>query len=280
MIIIIAVIVLFLLIFINKEKKEGMTQKGCLLLYGEAFREGNQMDRTRDTKRGFDNQMKACDSHIKFIEMMKSKHIDMDVCISTYCTKYEKELKKKYSNYKLFYSCNTDMKNDVQSGIKHIATKGIQNIKLNDYNFILITRNDICFKDKFVETFNPGEKIQFVSQHWTHHDCYMENSRSYPVVNNIMLYVPKKYYFITKDLHIDHDSWKYFIQKLELKDSDMEFMLDTYHDSDSYKDYNPLYYIVGRPQTDKWYDEDKKNENNWDTNDVTCNSYKNYTWVE
>ena len=26
-------------------------------------------------------------------------------------------------------------------------------------------------------------------------------------------------------------------------------MIHTYHDSDSYKDYNPLYYIVNRPES-------------------------------
>jgi len=282
MIIIIAICLLFLLVFINKkkERKEGMVQRGCLILYGEAFREGKQFDRKRDTTKSFENQMKACDSHIKFIEMMKSKNIEMDVSISTYCTKYEKELKEKYANYNLFYSCETTMIKDVPTSIKHMATQGVKNIKLDDYSFVLFTRNDICFKDEFIENFQPGERIQFVSQHWSHHDCFMEDSRPYPVINTIIMYVPKKYYFITKDLRIDHDSWKYFIQKKKLKDTDMELMLDTYHDSDSYKDYNPLYYMVGRKQTDSWYDEGKINENDWDNLDVKCHSYKKYIFKD
>ena len=56
-------------------------------------------------------------------------------------------------------------------------------------------------------------------------------------------------------------------------------MLDTYHDSDSYKDYNPLYYMVGRPQTEEWYDKDKKNTNDW-VNNITCHSYKAYTFID
>ena len=278
--ILIAIFLLIILIFFNKkEKKEGLTQKGCLILYGESFREGKQKERTRDTKQGFNNQMKACDSHVKFIENMKKNNIEMDVSISTYCTKYEKELKNKYSDYNLFYTCETEMIQDVPTSIKYIATQGIKNINLNDYSFILITRNDICFKDEFINKFKPSERIQFVSQHWTHHDCFMDESRPYPVVNNIMLYIPKKYYFITKDLRIDHNSWKYFIETMGLKDSDMKFMLDTYHDSDSYKDYNPFYYLVGRKETSNWHDSTKKNTNDWDTMDIKCSSYEPYTFV-
>ena len=250
-----------------------MAQKGCLILYGEAFREDKQFDRNRDTTQGFENQMKACDSHVKFIERMKSKHIDMDVSISTYCTKYEKELKEKYANCNLFYSCETEMMEDIIKSIDNIVSKSIQNIQLDNYSFILLTRNDICFKDEFIDTFEPSERILFVSQQWTHHDC-LKDDTSYPVVNSIIMYIPK-YFLITKKFHIDHDAWKHYIQKYKLKNQDMGFMLNTYHDADTYKDNNPLYYMVGRPQTNEWYDKDKVNKNDWDNNDISCYSYKN-----
>ena len=31
-------------------------------------------------------------------------------------------------------------------------------------------------------------------------------------------------------------------------------MINTFHDSDSQKDFNPLYYIVNRPQNTVWHD--------------------------
>jgi len=283
-------LILFLLLIIiisvvlNKTfNKEGFTstKKGCLILYGESFREGKQFDRTRDTQSSFDNQMDACNSHIKFIKQMKEKYnIDIDVSISTYCSKYEKELKEKYDNYNLKYSCQTEMIDDVGLSIKNIATKGVDQINKNNYDFLLFTRNDICFKDEFINTFQPSETILCVSQHWTHHDCFKDNSVSYPVVNATILYVPKKYFFITKDLRIDHDLWKYYIQNHNLKNSDFGLMLNTYHDSDSYKDYNPLYYMVGREQTKNWYDKDKKNTNDWTNNTIKCYSYTPYTFVD
>ena len=35
-------------------------------------------------------------------------------------------------------------------------------------------------------------------------------------------------------------------------------MVDTYHDADSYKDYNPYYRYVGRPESTVWHDRGKK----------------------
>ena len=40
------------------------------------------------------------------------------------------------------------------------------------------------------------------------------------------------------------------MQKTDLTYKDIDTMIHTYHDSDSFKDYNPLYYIVNRQQTD------------------------------
>ena len=171
------------------------------------------------------------------------------------------------------------MIDDIGISIKNIATKGVEQIELSDYDFVIFTRNDICFKDKFIDTFKIKNTISCVSQHWTHHDCFKENNLSFPVVNATILCIPKKYYSITKDLHIDHDLWKYYIQKYKLKHSDFDLMLDTYHDSDSYKDFNPLYYMVGRDQTTNWYDKDKKNINDWNNN-IKCYSYTPYTFKE
>ena len=63
-------LILIMSVVLNNSIKKGLTQskKGCLILYGESFREGKQFDRTRDTSSSFDNQMDACNSHIKFIE--------------------------------------------------------------------------------------------------------------------------------------------------------------------------------------------------------------------
>lgn len=53
---------------------------------------------------------------------------------------------------------------------------------------------------------------------------------------------------------IGHETWYYLIQK-GLTYDDMNTMINTYHDSDSEKDFNPLYYIVNRAQSTVWHSE-------------------------
>ena len=56
----------------------------------------------------------------------------------------------------------------------------------------------------------------------------------------------------------------------------MGFLLNTYHDADSYKDYNPYYYMVGRIQNFNWFDKFTINNYN-ESDEIKCyNSNVNY----
>ena len=68
--------------------------KGLFLFIGESFRFGSQMTRIRGTKESYDEQIKACISHIKFIENIEQKYNleKSDVIISSYTTNYDAEL--------------------------------------------------------------------------------------------------------------------------------------------------------------------------------------------
>jgi hypothetical protein len=65
-----------------------------------------------------------------------------------------------------------------------------------------------------------------------------------------MLFIPKKYFnyldFLSK---LNHDHWKYIIYNTNLTYDCLDTMINTFHDSDSFKDYNPLYYIVNRSES-------------------------------
>ena len=52
---------------------------------------------------------------------------------------------------------------------------------------------------------------------------------------------------------ICHDTWCDLINTTDLTYNDLDTMINTYHDSDSFKDYNPLYYIVNRPESKIWH---------------------------
>jgi hypothetical protein len=263
------IILFIILIFINIKEPLEQNKKGLLVLYGESFRDGLQHDRTTSTEKGFIGQIEASDSHIKFMETIKNKYdYNMDISIFTYCTKYNEELKNKYKNFKIIFNCENEI-----IGWNNIAMKSLNNYDLSNnfdvftYDFILLTRIDICFKDEFINNFKiNNEKVLFVSQQWSINKCY-ENGN--PLINPTIISIPKKHFNITKNISVYHDSWNLLNINYDLSNNDMGFMLNTYHDSDSYKDYNPYYYMVGREQNKNWHDKDKIN-NFYNTNIINC----------
>jgi hypothetical protein len=68
-----------------------------------------------------------------------------------------------------------------------------------------------------------------------------------------MLFIPSKYYYLKDKINVYHNTWETLIEENDLTYDDIDTMINTYHDSDSEKDYNPFYYIVNRPSTDEWY---------------------------
>jgi hypothetical protein len=261
--IIIAILVIILLINIyNNTFKEGHqdktgVKKGLLVLYGESFREGNQGERLRDTKKSFKTQKTATTSHIDFCNNIKTNHnIDFDILINTYDTKYEKNLKKWYEKNNLKYITNPEL-----IGFQSLVQNAINSIDLNNYDFIFFTRMDIVIKPHFYNIFNPNwNKIYFVCQNWTlFENCgFFTDSKNIPVVNPIFVFIPRNYFKVLDKVNVDHNAWDHYMKEFNLNNNDMDFMIDEYHDADSFKDNNPLYYFAGRPENQVWHDKDRK----------------------
>lgn len=217
------------------------SNKALLILFGESFRLGNQYTRNRGSEKSYNEQMNASKSHMKLISFLKQKQIDVEVSINSYTTKYDDNLTNIYKEVlydKIFYPELIG-----QNGLIHNCMKRINYLK--EYDFVLCMRIDICLKDKFMEIFNPhSSKILFPSI------CFEPHHKvgNHPRVNDLMLYVPKKYIglFKEKDIQLSHRSWFELIEHYKLDYSELDTMLNTYHDSDSAKDYNPIYYIVNR----------------------------------
>lgn len=163
--------------------------------------------------------MLASESHLKFIDMLKTKHnIDTDVSISTYKTKYESDLKKKYKN---IIKYNSEKK---LIGENNISQNGMKNMNLNKYKFIIITRNDIFLKDEFINNFKEYDKITYVSQILMSHDCYLDGN---PRVNHIIIQVPNKYFNVIKDINVGHESWKTLNNLHGYNKTQLGFMLES-----------------------------------------------------
>jgi len=228
-------------------KNKSIKNKLLLILYGESFREGNQHSRIRDTDYGFYTQKKATMSHISFCKFLKNIGIDTDIIINTYDTKYENNLKEWYSKFNLKYISNREL-----IGVDNLVNNAIKSINnLNEYDSILTTRLDIFLKAYFKKIFNKNwNKIMFISQNWTLWNFFDNGD---PCINPIIQFIPKKYLYINF-ISVDHNAWSVYKNMHKLTKNDMDFMLDYYHDADSYKDYNPVYRIVSREENKIWYD--------------------------
>jgi hypothetical protein len=119
-------------------------------------------------------------------------------------------------------------------------------IDIEKYDFIFYIRIDLFLKPHFFDVFNPTiNTIQFPTICWFR-DCRTCND---PRVNDMMLFIPKKYYYCIKTIDIRHETWHLLIKNNHLTYDDLDVMINTYHDSDSAKDFNPLYYIVNRRES-------------------------------
>ena len=220
----------------------------CLIVFlGGSFRLGWQGTNSIGTDESYEEQIKACKSHIEFIkDLTERKNCKPSVYISTYKTKFNDSLLNIYSDYLVgsdFYDKFIGFDGLLQNTVKKIKN-------MNKYEFVAFIRIDLFLKAEFLEIFNPGypswDKILFPSICW-YRDSIVNG---YPRVNDMMLYLPHGYFKYIKNIiydhHGGHDLWANLIKSTDLTNSDLGVMINTYHDSDSAKDYNPLYYIVNR----------------------------------
>lgn len=215
-------------------------KNALLILFGESFRLGGQGTRCRGDDSSFDGQVSAALTHIKFIESLKKKNINMKVSINSYTTKFDNHLINIYNDFLINYLFYKNLIG--QTNLIHNCIDKIDNI--NQYDFILCMRIDLFLKDNFIEIFNPySDKILFPSI------CFKPRHKYgiHPRVNDMMFFIPKKYFDFIKKIQICHESWFQLIEWHKLNYDEIDTMLNTFHDSDSAKDFNPLYFIVNRP---------------------------------
>ena len=216
--------------------------KGCLLFYGASFRLGGQHTTNQGSIESYSEQMKACMSHKEWITLLESKKIHVDVCISSYTTPFNQDLLSVYPHVTK-YTFHSEL-----IGQNNLIDNGLRQIHLPSYDFVFLLRIDIYLKPYFLNMVPTWKEIRWPSicmkpRHTTLH--------KHPRVNDMMLYVPKKYYICLPYFKkgYGHDLWDFLIRHTHLTYRDLDTMLPTFHDSDSAKDFNPLYYIVNREQS-------------------------------
>jgi hypothetical protein len=225
---------------------------GLIIIIGESFRLGGQGTRIRGIPESYDKQIEACNTHILFLNNLKNNfNCNTSVYISTYDTKYNNDLLNIYKDYLVGHKIYEDT-----IGLTQLFKNSINdNINIiNTFDFIFYFRIDLFLKDYFIEIFNPNwNVIKFPTICWKKDSIYNNKPR----VNDMMLFIPKNFFDYLNKISICHEAWYIFSKELNINDTNLDVMINTYHDSDSSKDFNPLYYIVNRPETNIWHSDNE-----------------------
>jgi hypothetical protein len=223
---------------------------GLIIFMGASFRLGTQGTTNIGDPMSYDEQIKACNSHIEFIEKIINNCSlnSVSVFISTYNTQFNNNLLSIYNKYLLGYNFYNHF-----VGLNNLFHKSMNYIEdINKYSFILYIRIDLFLKEYFINSFNPTRNVILYPTICWINDCKVGKD---PRVNDMLLFIPKKYFNYIKNIIIGHDLWHILIRDTQLTYDDMDTIINTYHDSDSYKDFNPLYYIVNRNKTNIFHSE-------------------------
>lgn len=224
--------------------------KMAVILAGEAFRFGGQAVRVRDVEKAFEPQRRACFSHVSFFDRLKeTKNLNCELFISSYSTKHQQDLLGWYGERLASYSFKENL-----IGLQGLIKDAIQEINFEEYESLLITRLDIEFKEYLSRVFDPTwNKIMFPSACWKV-GAYLTKGRNWtPRISDTMEFVPRRLFgHVKRQFHLSHEAWLHY-KRSGLTNSDLGLILDTYHDSDSAKDYNPLYKMAGRSESRKFH---------------------------
>ena len=214
-------------------KKHKLTyKKGLFLIIGESFRYGGQFSRKRDDPNSFEDQKLACLSHVNLINYLEENNdLKIDVMINSYETKYKNKLFDWYSPRLIKYKFFPDV-----IGWDAIFKTGVDLIENRQYDFIFIHRIDLVLKELLKQVLDiQRSNVAFASR--------TENHK----LNDMMMFVPNKFFemFFAKELSLNH-YFLDFVNKDFLKNID--FMINQCHNSNSSKEWNPLYRIANRPE--------------------------------
>jgi hypothetical protein len=235
-----------------------LRKKGIFFITGESFRIGLQGTRVRGTSDSLEEQEMATMSQLSFFSRIKEE-VDFKIKIITYSTDFDNKIREWFKEYDADISFLDNL-----IGYDNLYKECVSTIDLSeDIDFVFFMRIDLILKKKFLDVFIlDEEKIKYPSVCWItsfldpvtvpHHKTFKKNRHR---VNDLMLYVPKKFFNELKDGEIlitPHEACDFMGDYVY---NNVDFFLDTYHDSDSYKDRNPIYKIANRPESNKWYSE-------------------------
>jgi len=221
--------------------------RGLILLRGMSFRDGTRGTTSYGTDFAIESQKEATLSHAKLYHYLKTKYnIDLKIHLDTASTKYDDLLKEWLSDCNASFNF-TEQRDASQLQNLNRILKSISG-SLWSYNFVLICRNDIHLKDAFIEIIKPDDnefKYPFVL--WYKNRKIKFNT---PKISDTVFFFPRRYFRLFDAFTVDQGDFHDIILQMKYMESNLEHspFINTYHDSDSYYDFNPLYRMVSRDE--------------------------------
>jgi len=255
--------VIFCLYFLNNEicSTEGfedlnVEKRVAFIIRGEAFRKGSQGNRNHGTQYTYNEQKEACATHMKLLRKLETLGYIVDVFIDTYSTQYDAELEGWYAG---MVRKATFHKHHLESQAKLMEDSiNLMKSAQIDYDTVLIVRMDLFLKDKFIDEYDPSvDTVQFVSVMWTQN---YKTPKGNPRVNDVIFHFPKGYFDSLSSLYTsgDHNNHDILDREPLRYEEDYSLLTQNLHDSDSEKDFNPYYRMIGRKENPVWFDAGKQ----------------------
>jgi len=221
-----------------------------ILLIGGSFRLGGQGNMSIGDPRSYSEQKDACMSHLAYCKHIENKFGSKpSIFINTYDSPFVNEMIQWYSAY---YHV-THVVHKIMIGYDGLVSDTVK--RLDEEDDVIFIRIDLLLKPAFFDVV-LGDRLSFSSVCFTLNNWHIHNG--FPRVADLILFIPRRLFHLISEqkVSLGHHSYEHFINQGLGKD-DIGFLLNTYHDSDSAKDWNPIYKIVNRPETAQWYDRGK-----------------------
>lgn len=217
----------------------------AVVLRGESFRFGRQDTRIRGIPEAVEDQMAACRSHLRICDRLKEMGVTPSLFLTTYTTPYDDKLLEVYAPYLVKHQILAEI-----GPIQHVNVKVSVGLvdDLSAFDYVIILRVDMCFKDEFFDIFRLDEnRILFISVCW-YKAC--RTPRGLPRVVDTYYCFPKNMfpYLLAAQQNsriYGHECVEYF----GLQPPQYDFLTYIFLDSDSFKDKNPYYRIVNRGES-------------------------------
>ena len=230
----------------------------ALIIRGEAFRKGGQGNRDDGKSDTYDEQKAACKTHMDLVNKIVATGFLVDVYIDTYSTEYDNDIRSWYGPNLKDARFHKTKFNSQRSLIKD----GLEMINEKEaYDALMIVRIDLYLKPAFIEKYDPTTStVQFPFILWT---LNSKTAKGNPMVSDTIFHFPKAHYDKLYGLY-SGNTWgdntnHAFLDHVPLEYGKEYSLLTThFHDSDSAKDFNPFYKMVGRPENPVWYDGNQK----------------------